>query len=97
MTTIHIKNYNYQNKKALWKKRFLHKALDMIIHILCLCILDPVDNPLANLCCAIVSTTLNLNFRCADIGIERSIYCLADQSPSSFKPKCSSNMAAERI
>lgn len=33
MTTIHIKNYNYQNKKALWKKRFLHKALDMIIHI----------------------------------------------------------------
>lgn len=33
MTTIKIKNNNYQNKKALWKERFPHKALDMIIQI----------------------------------------------------------------
>lgn len=33
MTIIKIKNNNYQNKKALWKERFPHKALDMIIHI----------------------------------------------------------------
>lgn len=33
MTTIKIKNNNYQNKKALWKKLFPHKALDMILHI----------------------------------------------------------------
>ena len=44
-----------------------------------LSILNPVNDPCTNLSCAIVSTTLNLNFRCADIGIERSIYCLANQ------------------
>ncbi len=97
MTTIKIKNNNYQNKKALWKELFPHKALDMIIHILCLCILDPVNDPCANLCSAIVCTTLYLNLRCADIGIREASTALRIKAPSSFKPKCSSNMAAERI
>lgn len=40
---------------------------------------DVVDEPLANLLGAVLGATLNLDFGCAYVGVERGVYSLTDE------------------
>lgn len=43
---------------------------NIIFAILLSFLLDVIDNPLANLLCAVLGTAFNLDFRCADVLVQ---------------------------